>query len=143
MTMCGADTVLMEEITSPLKTDGDKWNIEDFLRDIKNLKAKEFIEDDAKDLSKYGLDKPSIKIELWLGKDMAYKGVNFGKTEEDIVYACRAGLNTVYGLDKDKAETSETYENVPIFYHCFPDVEKRDNGALEGASSAFAKNIQG
>ncbi|MCD6521150.1 DUF4340 domain-containing protein [Candidatus Calescamantes bacterium] len=92
------------EITSPLKTDGDKWNIEDFLRDLKNLKAKEFIEDDAKDLSKYGLDNPPIKIELWLGKDMAYKGVNFGKTEEDIVYACRAGLNTVYGLDKDKAE---------------------------------------
>jgi len=43
-------------------------------------------------------------------------------------------------VDKDKAETSETYENVPIFYHCFPNVEKRDNGALEGASSAFARN---
>ena len=43
-------------------------------------------------------------------------------------------------VDKDKVETSETYENVPIFYHCFPNVEKRDNGALEGASSAFARN---
>jgi len=43
-------------------------------------------------------------------------------------------------VDKDKVETSETYEDVPIFYHCFPDVKKRDNGALEGASSAFARN---
>jgi len=43
-------------------------------------------------------------------------------------------------IDKDKVETSETYENVPIFYHCFPNVKKRNNGALEGASAAFARN---
>ncbi|MCD6124287.1 hypothetical protein J7J62_03845 [bacterium] len=43
-------------------------------------------------------------------------------------------------VDKDKMETSEVYEDVPIFYHCYPDVKKRDNGALEGASSAFARD---
>jgi len=43
-------------------------------------------------------------------------------------------------VDKNKVETSETYKNAPIFYHCFPNVEKRDYGALEGASSAFARD---
>ena len=29
-------------------------------------------------------------------------------------------------------------ENIPLFYHCEPDSALRDNGALEGASGAFA-----
>ena len=40
-------------------------------------------------------------------------------------------------LDKDKNETDEEYNNVPIFYHCEPEAKQRSNGALEGASAAF------
>jgi len=32
----------------------------------------------------------------------------------------------------------DTFEGVPIFYHCHPEAEERDNGALEGAAGAFA-----
>lgn len=41
-------------------------------------------------------------------------------------------------VDKDGNGTGEIMEDVPIFYHCDPDVEEKDNGALEGASSAFS-----
>jgi len=32
----------------------------------------------------------------------------------------------------------DTFADVPIFYHCNPESEERDNGALEGAAGAFA-----
>jgi hypothetical protein len=40
-------------------------------------------------------------------------------------------------LDADGQPTSETYQRVPIFYHCYPDSALRANGAIEGAARAF------
>ncbi len=89
------------EIISPVKTEGDRWEIEDVIDEIGNLKAKKFIEDKAKDLSIYGLDKPSLKVELYLGKTLSYKSISFGKTKGDIVYAKRSGKDTIYGVNKN------------------------------------------
>lgn len=88
------------QITFPVKTGGDRWEIEDMIDAIKNLKAKKFVEDKTKNLSSYGLDKPSLKVELWLGKDLSYKSVSFGKTEDDIIYAVKSGRDEIYGVDR-------------------------------------------
>ena len=92
------------EMTSPIKTKGDKWEIENLIDTIKDLKAKKFIEDEAKDLTPYGLDKPSLKVEMWLGEDLAYKSLSFGKNKDDIIYVMRSGKNVVYGVDKKLEE---------------------------------------
>ena len=90
------------EITSPLKTKGDKWEIEGLLDDLKNLRIEKFVEERAEDLKKYSLDKPLFRVEIWLGKDMAYKGLDFGKEEENLVYVARSGLGQVFAVNKDK-----------------------------------------
>ncbi len=41
-------------------------------------------------------------------------------------------------VDKDLKETEEIWDNVPIFYHCSPDVIQKNNLALDEASSAFS-----
>lgn len=43
-------------------------------------------------------------------------------------------------LDAMGAGTGETYEDVPIFYHCYPDAAVRPNGALESGSAAFEED---
>ncbi|KWT81131.1 hypothetical protein [Candidatus Magnetominusculus xianensis] len=43
-------------------------------------------------------------------------------------------------LDDKRAKTGKTQMAVPIFYHCGVEVQKRSNGALEGAASAFTVN---
>ncbi len=43
-------------------------------------------------------------------------------------------------VDKNDQSTGETYNQVPLFFHCKPDSELRPNGALDGASSAFEVN---
>ena len=43
-------------------------------------------------------------------------------------------------LDKNKNETDEKYDNVPIFYHCEPNAKQNANGSLENASYAFELN---
>jgi len=41
-------------------------------------------------------------------------------------------------LDADGQPTGEIFQDVPLFYHCSPDVQQRSNGALYGAAQAFA-----
>ena len=40
-------------------------------------------------------------------------------------------------LDENEDDTCIVHKNVPIFYHCWPSMNTRSNGALEGSSSAF------
>ncbi|MBW2094208.1 MAG: hypothetical protein JRI80_04900 [Deltaproteobacteria bacterium] len=52
---------------------------------------------------------------------------------------CNAVVEAVHSSD-DTADiqlNGGQWDNIPIFYHCTPDAEKRGNGALLGASSAF------
>ncbi|NOZ64583.1 MAG: DUF4340 domain-containing protein [Caldiserica bacterium] len=88
------------QITSPVETAGDEWEIEDMIDAIKSLRVKKFVEDEAKDISSYGLDKPALKVELWLGKSLVYKSVSFGKTEDDTVYAMKSGRDAIYAVDR-------------------------------------------
>ncbi|WP_218250792.1 hypothetical protein [Candidatus Magnetobacterium casense] len=46
----------------------------------------------------------------------------------------------VVELDDDLNDTCIVHLNVPIYYHCWPDMTLRANGALEGSSSAFEVN---
>ncbi len=43
-------------------------------------------------------------------------------------------------LKADDSVSGEKYEDVPLFYHCEPQMNERTNGALEGAAQAFEIN---
>ncbi len=52
------------------------------------------------------------------------------------------GINTDFDVAKieileNGQPTGQVYNNVPLFYHCQPDANRLENGALEGAHKAF------
>lgn len=78
----------------------DSSRITNILGAIPYIKANKFIEDDAKDLSKYGLDKPSLEISM---KDASSSAdIYFGKDlDETYVYFKTDTSNAVYATKKD------------------------------------------
>ena len=92
------------KITSPLQTAGDKYEIEGLLTTLKDLRVDKFIQDEVKDFSPYGLDKPTLRVELWIGEDLSYKAINLGKEEDNLVFLSRQGLDSVFAIKKDRAE---------------------------------------
>ena len=45
-------------------------------------------------------------------------------------------------LDAQGQPTGEQWQDVPLFYHCRPDAQLRENGALKGAAAAFEANCE-
>ena len=78
----------------------DSGRITNILGAIPYIKANKFIEDDAKDLSKYGLDKPSLEISM---KDASSSAnIYFGKDlDETYVYFKTDTSKAVYATKKD------------------------------------------
>jgi hypothetical protein len=109
-----------------LQQKDDKWNIvqpaayaadgasvRSFLSTLRSMRATDFPDDHASDLSTYGLDNPRLKITLHLGKDNAEKNILVGKeNDKKEIYVQRGGEPTVYtvsdwvfrDLDKNLAD---------------------------------------
>jgi len=88
----------------------DKWSIEQpaayaadgstvrsFLSTLRSMRATDFPDDQPADLAPYGLDKPQLKITLYLGKDNAEKSLLIGKeNDKKELFVQRGGQPTVY-----------------------------------------------
>lgn len=61
-------------------------------------------------------------------------GVN---TEND---TCNLTLKEAVLSGEEITYNDKTYSNVPIYYHCNPDVEEQANGSLKGAGAAFMED---
>jgi hypothetical protein len=91
----------------PYKYSGNKYDIENLAGKVKDLKILEFVEDDAKDLAKYGLDKPRCSVTVSLGVDRPAINVLTGKKrskDKNEDYAKRSDLPAVYIVSSDFAE---------------------------------------
>ncbi len=122
----GSETIVFEknndnwEITAPLKTKADKYTVERLLEDFSDLKIERKVEENARDLKKYGLEPPHRILKLFK-KDGSYFSVYVGienpidgalyakKPEENIVYLIPSFLKS--GLDK----TLFDFRNKKIF----------------------------
>lgn len=86
-------------MTQPFRASADKNNIETLIDQLRLGTAVNFVEDDAKDLSKYSLDKPRLIAQVMDGKGV--HGLRLGGTAKDgKVYAAREGENQVVSIEK-------------------------------------------
>lgn len=122
----GSETIVFErkndnwEITTPLKTRADKYTVERLVEDFSDLKIERKVEENARDLKKYGLEPPYRILKLFkkdgssfslhVGSENPIDGTLYAKKpEENIVYLIPSFLKS--GLDK----TLFDFRNKKIF----------------------------
>jgi hypothetical protein len=90
------------EIVRPVKARADEWRVTGLVRRVAAAKAKAFAAEPAADLKPYGLDRPSVRLELW-EKDAATPKVLAlaePKGKPDVLYARNEATMTVVELEK-------------------------------------------
>jgi hypothetical protein len=98
----------------PYNFTADKSSVEDLINKLKDLKAKDFIEDEPSDLKKYGLDKPKVTVLINEGPDkpqmIFYIGKKLKDKEED--YAKREDVSVIYSIEHSFATNfDKTYND--------------------------------
>ncbi|MGH7771024.1 MAG: DUF4340 domain-containing protein, partial [Candidatus Binatia bacterium] len=98
-------------IDKPKPCRADQNEIKGILSTIRNLSARDFLEDSPSDLKKYGLDKPRLRVTAFMGEKEGQREILFGNKRDgkDEVYLVLDSKGTVYsvqenvlkGLDKD------------------------------------------
>ncbi|MSO34954.1 MAG: DUF4340 domain-containing protein [Acidobacteria bacterium] len=96
-TMALARTGSEWKVTAPVASRSDYSAIEGLLTRLSTSNMSKLIEDDAKDLAKYGLDKPVMT--LTIGAGSAKTVLEVGKTEADQTYARDASRPLVFTVD--------------------------------------------
>lgn len=91
-------------IDSPKLYRADQSEIQGLLSTLHNMSAQDFIEDAPPDLKKYGLDKPRLKVAVYMGKQEGYREVLFGNKRE--------GKGEVYLVSDPKGTVITVYESV-------------------------------
>ena len=113
------DQVAKLQITTPKETlvlakgEKDEWRVEapkkgvakqpvvsDYLTLLSRLRAKGFADDEAKDLKKYGLDSPAVKISAAAKDGKIVETLLVGNKTGIEYYAAREGNPTVYTIDE-------------------------------------------
>lgn len=98
----GKDLALVQKddrwsIERPGKYAADAATMRTFLSTLRSMRAVDFAADQPTDLGSYGLDKPRLKVSLYLGKDNAEKDILIGKDAENKqLYVQGSGQPTVY-----------------------------------------------
>jgi hypothetical protein len=87
------------QIISPAVYKANNFKCDEVLGEMEKLEVENFVEDGAKDVNKYGLDKPWITIRIFEKEKV--KEVEFGLEEEQKIYVRRAGSGSVYSVKKN------------------------------------------
>lgn len=105
------------KVTKPVPSRSDYSAVEGFLTRLSSANMSKLIEENPKDLAKYGLDKPTATITISAGS--AKTVLEVGKTEADQVYARDASRPLVFTLDttlKDDLNKSfDDYRKKDVF----------------------------
>ena len=100
-------------LISPYTFKGSKDEVEKLLTSLKKIKATDIIEDEAKDLKKYGLDRPRLLVTVFLdnGKKItALVGKKLAEKEE--TYARLENSMVIYSINGDFIkEADKTYND--------------------------------
>lgn len=89
-----ADQWRLDEPANPMVKNSD---LRTFFNNIRNSTIKEFVADGQFNLSRYGLDKPNLRIELFQGEAKILE-VKFGSEKDGNVYAMTDQYQSVYLL---------------------------------------------
>jgi hypothetical protein len=87
-------------LEAPKKDSVAQESVAHYLRALRDLKATRFVDDDARDLKRFGLDRPQLRVSLETkeGKNAGSLAVG-GKTGAEY-YARREDASTVYAIDE-------------------------------------------
>ena len=85
------------KVTGPVPSRSDYSAIEGFLTRLSQANMSKLVEENPKDLAKYGLDKPTVTVTIGAGS--AKTGLQVGKTDGDQMYARDASRPIVFTLD--------------------------------------------
>jgi hypothetical protein len=84
-------------VVNPVQARSDYSTVEGFLTRLGSANMSQLVEENATDLAKYGLDKPSMTVTI--GAESSKTVLEVGKTENDRTYARDASRPMVFTLD--------------------------------------------
>lgn len=78
----------------------DQEEVKGLLSTIRGMSAQEFIEESPAELKKYGLDKPRLKVAVFMGEEEGQREILFGnkRREKNDVYVVSDYQGTVYAV---------------------------------------------
>ncbi len=87
------------ELTAPLACKADESKVSQLLSRLNSEKAKEFVEEEPKNLANYAIDKPEYQVNLTLGENRAKKTLLIGKLAEGKYFAKDESRSPVFTVD--------------------------------------------
>lgn len=139
-------TTSQYEILSPVQADAANDSIENkLLKGLIEIKSSALVEDNPKDLKKYGLDNP-IRIELVDAEDKTVAFLVGAKAESGGNYVMIEGSNSVVVTEKEISFLNVDYTDIMlqlIFLHNMEDVKSVSYQLPGGAAHTLALNVSG
>ncbi len=102
---CDAGVFDLEKVAGSWKIkkesslDADQSEVDKILNRLNSERAKEFVDEEPANLRKYGLDKPKVKVDLFLGENRAKKSLLIGSLATKGYYAKDESRKPVFILD--------------------------------------------
>lgn len=87
------------EIMKPVTTPGSDSRITSWLADIRNLKARQFLDEPPANLKPFGLDEPQAKVTIWLEKEKEPLTLIKGAQVQDALFVKAEGKKLVALVD--------------------------------------------
>lgn len=87
------------KLEEPVQDEADQTKADQLISTIRDAKAREFVEENPADLKPYGLAKPRLIADLFVGQDQIRKTLLIGSTKGDKAYAKDEARNPVFLVD--------------------------------------------
>lgn len=131
-------------ITAPVEADANNTPVEEKLLEVLiGIKVKELVEDDPKDLKKYGLDNP-IQVEFTNNAEETVRFKIGGKTEDGGRYVMRDDVPAVLATEADIPWDSLSYTDLMmqlLWLHNMDEVSQIQYRLPDGSSHTLTLNV--
>ncbi|MBN1997730.1 DUF4340 domain-containing protein [candidate division KSB1 bacterium] len=96
------------QLLSPKQTEADESKVNTILDRLNSENAREFVDEDPSDLGKYGLNNPTVQVELIQGENRLQKSLLVGAEDGDKYYAMDKSRKPVFKVDSSFVGVLET-----------------------------------